>query len=62
VKNEEEVDQIHRELLNGFPLDRLVKWQVDEDEFDELSPRSRTIRSVKRDQEIDDILAQVQAH
>lgn len=62
MKNEEEVDQIHRELLNGFPLDRLVLWQVDDDESDELSPRSRTIRSVKRDQEIEDILAQVEAH
>ena len=49
--------------LNSIPWDRLVKWVGDsDDEFGDLSPRTRGVRSTKRDQDIEDILQQVQAY
>lgn len=43
--------------LSSIPWDRLVKWVGDsDDEFGDLSPRTRGVRSTKRDQDIEDIL------
>ena len=45
--------------LTKVPWDRLVKWEDDSDEDSDLSPRTRGVRSTKRDQDIEDILQQV---
>ena len=48
-------------MVGDIPFDRLVKWEDDNDSSNGLSPKSRSVRTTKRDQDIEDILLQVQA-